>query len=394
MNRSRRRILIAAERASPNGGTGSHVAASATALRNAGHDVLLALGEEIADSTASETHVVPGLAEKEAPADTHTRLSELIARLEPDLVHIQQLPDAGFISTIREHAPVVFNVHNHLVCTSGSKYFRKPGSECRRPHGPGCVPNLMLRGCAHTPDPRDLPLKYRRVSRMVAGLRSADVVVAHSRFVLDELRSNGVERTAAVPLFVDPVTEPSPPPDSGPIVFSGRVTEAKGVSTFLRAAARVDAPTEILGDGWSMPSARRLARSLGIEDRLTLRGWLDPAGLMRAYRRARVVVVPSHWPEPFGLVGLEAMVGGRPVVGSATGGIPEWLKHGSNGLLVAPGDVGELAGALSTLLSDPEMAARMGAAGVERARSEFTAERYVDAIEGAYDTAVGRWGAG
>ena len=121
---------------------------------------------------------------------------------------------------------------------------------------------------------------------------------------------------------------PSPPPAGGPIVFSGRVTPGKGIATFLRAAVEVAAPAEVIGDGWWMPKARRLVSRLGAANRVTFRGWLSTSELERAYRSARIVVVPSHWPEPFGLVGIEAMAHARPVVGAATGAIPEWLRHG------------------------------------------------------------------
>jgi glycosyltransferase involved in cell wall biosynthesis len=96
------------------------------------------------------------------------------------------------------------------------------------------------------------------------------------------------------------------------------------------------------------------------------------------------------WPEPFGLAGLEALVRGRPVVASATGGIPEWLRHGRSGLLVAPGDHRALARALSSLLDDPERCQAMGAYGRALIEAEFSEVRHVEALARVYSTVIDR----
>jgi glycosyltransferase involved in cell wall biosynthesis len=227
---------------------------------------------------------------------------------------------------------------------------------------------------------------------MVRGLREASAVVAHSRFVLEQLRRNGVDRTAAVPLFIEPpAVAPTEPPSDGPVMFSGRVTPAKGIEVFLCAIAKAGATAEVCGDGWGLPRARRLASRLGIAERVSFRGWLPREGLSDPYRRSRLVVVPSLWPEPFGLVGIEAMAHGRPVIGTATGGIPEWLADGETGLLVPPGDPDALAVAIEALLDDSRRAALLGARGAERVAAEFTVQRYLEAIGEAYRGAIQHW---
>jgi glycosyltransferase involved in cell wall biosynthesis len=223
---------------------------------------------------------------------------------------------------------------------------------------------------------------------MLDALRSVHAVVAHSAFIERHLHSNGVTRTALVPLFLDPLPEPTPLPSRPRILFSGRVVEAKGVETLLRAAARLNVPLDVAGDGWLLPRARQLAARLGLSGRVAFLGWLDGDELAKAIDRAGVVALPSHWPEPFGLVGLEALAHGRPVVASRTGGIPEWLADGEVGLLVPPGDEVALAGALAEVLGDARRAAALGARGSALVRSSFTAERYVVAVEGVYRRAV------
>jgi glycosyltransferase involved in cell wall biosynthesis len=104
-----------------------------------------------------------------------------------------------------------------------------------------------------------------------------------------------------------------------------------------------------------------------------------------------VLALPSVWPEPFGLVGIEALAAGRPVIASATGGIEDWLEHGVNGLLVPAGDVAALATTLTELLADPVRQAAMGAAGMRLVAERYSRERHVAALSEAYAAARASW---
>ena len=101
-------------------------------------------------------------------------------------------------------------------------------------------------------------------------------------------------------------------------------------------------------------------------------GGSEPEELAREFAEAAVVAVPSLWPEPFGLVGIEGFAAGRPAVGSATGGIPEWLEHGVSGLTVPAGKVRPLADALGQLLDDEPRRRAMGEAGREIVASRYS----------------------
>jgi glycosyltransferase involved in cell wall biosynthesis len=99
--------------------------------------------------------------------------------------------------------------------------------------------------------------------------------------------------------------------------------------------------------------------------------------LAAAYDRAAVVVMPSRWPEPFGITGLEAFSRGRPVVAFGVGGIPEWLDDGVSGCVVPPGDTRALAARVAWLLAHRDQAAAMGARGRERVARDFSAARHL-----------------
>jgi glycosyltransferase involved in cell wall biosynthesis len=175
------------------------------------------------------------------------------------------------------------------------------------------------------------------------------------------------------------------------VVFAGRIVAPKGVRVLIRAAREVDAEFVICGDGWRLQEMRRLAQRLGIGERVRFTGWLGGDALARELAEASIVALPSVWPEPFGLVGIEAFAVGRPVVASSTGGIVDWLQDGVNGLAVEPGDSDALARALSELLADPARQQEMGEAGRAMASERYSPERHVAALLEAYRAARRDW---
>jgi glycosyltransferase involved in cell wall biosynthesis len=369
---------------------GAHVKASAAALAGQGVKVhvLVARVEDEAHTEGVTLHRSPDLFNSDAPIGV--RLGEGLT-CEPDLVHLHQVDDPQIADELQALAPMVMSAHGYTLCTAGVYYFR-PGQECTRAHGPGCVPNLLLRGCAHSRFPKRLPVKYRNATAALGALRRADLVVSYSSSVDRHLAANEITRRTIVPYF------PTMAQRSGSghasrrrVVFAGRVVAPKGVAVLVRAAREVDAEFVICGDGPLLERMRRLAARLGVEDRVVFRGWLDQDRLAEELANASVVAVPSVWPEPFGLVGIEGLAAGRPAVASATGGIGDWLEDGVSGLLVPPGDPRGLARALNELLLDPERQRSMGAAGRERVARRFSSERHLARLLEGYRAAQANW---
>jgi glycosyltransferase involved in cell wall biosynthesis len=385
-----RSVLIVTPRWARDGGVGAHVIASAAALAESGIRVeVLAARIESEEQVAGVTlHPRPALFDKQASAET--RLGEP-ATLRADAAHVHQVDDPDIVRVLRRSTPVLISAHAYTACTSGVYYFR-PGQECTRAHGPACAVNLVARGCAHTTRPQSLPASYRRTTRELAALQQADLIVAYSSSVDRHLANNGLLRRRVVPLF----STMAPQVGSGHegrrrVVFAGRLASPKGTDVLVRAAREVEGELVICGDGWQLQALKRMARRLGVEQRVSFKGWLGAQELAQELAQASVVAVPSLWPEPFGLVGIEALAAGRPVVASSTGGIPDWLEDGRSGLLVPPGDAPALARALNELLADPERQRTMGAAGRDLVGSRFTPARHVEALVDAYRVARESW---
>jgi glycosyltransferase involved in cell wall biosynthesis len=161
------------------------------------------------------------------------------------------------------------------------------------------------------------------------------------------------------------------------LLFVGALGRHKGVDVLLEAYGRLDAapPLVLIGARWpDMPA---------VPDGVTvLHDW--PTGAVAAaWRRCMIGLVPSAWAEPFGLVAVEAMRAGRPVIASAAGGLPDIVVDGETGLLTPPRDAAALAAALRRLIADGELRQAMGEAGRRRAAA-FTAPAIVPRIERAY----------
>jgi type III pantothenate kinase len=218
-------------------------------------------------------------------------------------------------------------------------------------------------------------------------LRRVDHVVATCSDEVFELVRLGAShgRVTAIPCGVDlDVFTPEGRrcrrrPGLRRLLSLGRLVERKGVGNAITALAQVpDAelvvaggpPRDALGED---PEARRLlglARDAGVQERVDLRGRIDRAEVA-ALLRSTDVVVCVPWYEPFGIVPLEAMACGVPVVAAAVGGMVDTVVDGVTGVHVPPRDPERLAEALRALLDDDERRAAFGAAGIERARRRY-----------------------
>ncbi|MGI9244527.1 MAG: glycosyltransferase family 4 protein, partial [Verrucomicrobiales bacterium] len=178
--------------------------------------------------------------------------------------------------------------------------------------------------------------------------------------------------------------------DSSPhILFVGQLLRGKGVDLLLRALALVrerqlvsaeDWTCTIAGEGSHLDACQALAEDLELTDRVQFAGRLSRDELAAQYQSARLGVVPSVWPEPMGMVGLEFMWAALPVVAFDAGGISHWLEDGRTGYLAAPKDIAGLADHITKLLEDPDLAAQMGRRARRVAEEKYNHRDYIDRL--------------
>ncbi|HEX6457330.1 MAG TPA: glycosyltransferase [Thermoleophilaceae bacterium] len=187
--------------------------------------------------------------------------------------------------------------------------------------------------------------------------------------------------------------DPAPEQEWGwRLLYVGRLDPRKGVDVAVEALAHLPSEATLdLAGGWDRKEEARLAEraaALGVDDRVSFAGQLERDELLRAYAAADAVVFPVRWSEPWGLVPLEAMARGRPVVATGRGGSGEYLRDGENCLLVEADSAEALATALRRLAAEPALRARLREGGLATAPLH-TEQVFNEAVEHAVLEAAG-----
>jgi glycogen(starch) synthase len=225
------------------------------------------------------------------------------------------------------------------------------------------------------------------------GLQRADWVTAVSRAVLAEAHSlsPGLESRSSVIHngLPWPGLEPTPVTFDPPrLLCLGRLVPEKGFDLALSAFAQMRqkfplAQLVVAGDGEARPALEALAHDLKLGDSIQFLGWVAPAAVPDLINSVTMVIMPSRWAEPFGLVALQTAQMARPIVATRVGGLPEIVTDSITGRLVPP-DSTALAEAVIDLLAAPDQATAMGQAARHRARQEFSMEKCVESYEALY----------
>ncbi|MBP2417674.1 glycosyltransferase [Microlunatus capsulatus] len=391
------RVALVSEHASPlavvgavdAGGQNVHVDALAAALVQQGHDVTVHTRRDDPDQPA-RVDTDAGYAVLHVPAGPAGPLPK------DDLwPHMPAFAD-GLTAQLAALAPDV--VHGHFWMSAWAADRAADALDLPRLvtfHALGTV-KRRHQGPADTSPPE-------RVGVELAVARAADRVVATCSDEVRELRRMGVpaERTTVVPCGVD-ATRFTPVEDGTPVpprtrrhrlVTVGRPVPRKGFAVVVEALATLpDTELLVVGGATGDPERDRLqelAARVRVADRLHFPGQV-PRAAMPALLRSADAVVCAPWYEPFGLVPLEAMACGVPVVSAAVGGMLDSVGDGVTGLLVPPQDPVALAAALRRLLAAPELGARLGAAGRARVLERYTWPRVAAATADAYAAALER----
>lgn len=269
-------------------------------------------------------------------------------------------------------------------------------------HGNEILEILTAQGSTHH------KLKFGRM------LRSANRVVAVSRFTAGLVQCAGVDADRIDVVYPGcDVSRFSPRQTDDElrrrllgdrhkdrvILTTGNLVARKGHDMVIRALARVhtdvpDVTYLIVGDGPYRGELESLASGLGVRDRVVFAGRAADAQLPDLYTLGDVFIMASRERreesdvEGFGLVYLEASACGKPIVGGRAGGVPEAVVDGITGLLVDPFDPEDIAKALARVLTDHELAARLGAQGRARVVHDFTWARSADRMESVLTAAV------
>jgi D-inositol-3-phosphate glycosyltransferase len=379
------RVAMVSEHASPlavlggadAGGQNVHVAALSAALARRGVEVVVHTRRDD-PALPARVAIAPGVTVEHVDAGPPAPIPK-----DELLPHMDELA-ARLRQAWRVDPPDVVHAHfwmSGLAALAAARPLGLPVVQTF--HALGVV-KRRHQGAKDTSPPSRL-----RDEQMLA--READRIVATCSDEVFELVRMGADlhRITVVPCGVDlGLFRPDGPveardPGRSRLLVVSRLVERKGIGNVIAALAELPGAELVVAGGPPAPrlaedpEARRLtdlARRLGVAGRVRLRGQVGPGDLPALYRSADLVVcVP--WYEPFGIVPLEAMACGVPVVASAVGGLVDTVVDGVTGVHVPPRRPDLLAEALAGLLADPGRRAMLGAAGARRARRRYRWER-------------------
>lgn len=403
------RVVHVTRYGSIRGGAETYLSALTQGLRHRGIDVSLICALD-PDPANPEVVALPGLL-----TGDRAGLEAALRERSPDLVHVHLPEQPWILEVATQIAPTILAVQDHrLDCPTGTRYHTNFGKVCEVTPGLKCLAynvthhcgslraNLTLQPYREWKAARDA-VRASRVELQVFSEHMADQVasvIGRRPFVTPyPAPPRGVMPEAPAAVVHDdllaPIVTAAPATDARTraeldrrpvLVVIGRLNREKGFRTLLELIGMVRPAVHlvIIGDGHDRAHLEKQASHATGGHRITFTGWLDANDRDRWINRAVAVLVPSMWPEPFGIVGLEAMSAGKPVVAFRVGGIPAWLTHEETGLLVAPGDHVGFANAVSALLADRALAERLGARGRVVAAERFGLQMHLDDLLGHY----------
>ncbi|MBD2530224.1 glycosyltransferase family 4 protein [Nostoc flagelliforme FACHB-838] len=333
------------------------------------------------------------------PPDVSDRVIKSLKNVDQSQFQLLHIHSPDLLLELTGECPAIFSVHNHsLYCPSGTKYLAGSRTICDRNFSYlGCTWGKLVDKCGSRKPLRTLR-ELQNTHQLLDVLKKIKITfVANSEYVRQQLIQNGVPSEQTVTLHCGisvPETETAPLSlqihQNHRILFAGRIVSDKGLEWLLKTLIHTDPhiQLDIAGEGWERPRLEKLANTLGLINRITWHGWCDPEKINKLYQQCFAVIFPSVWPEPAGLVTLEAYAHYRPVIGSTVGGIPEHLKDGETGILVPGNDIQKLANAINELYGDYQKSRYMGEQGHALLIKEFTMSAHVNNLRAIYAKAI------
>ncbi len=322
-------------------------------------------------------------------------MSRVLERFHPDVVHVHNvfpLLSPSVLQACASHGvPVVVTVHNYrFICSNGALF--RSGAVCH-----DCVGRLPLpavrHGCYRGSKLATVPVAIATTAHERIWRKNPSAYIFISNAQKAEFSSFGLppERCFVKGNLVLPVP---PKHKEDLVVFIGRMTEPKGVRLLMQAWDRYSAlpggPALRLALAGSGPLGDEVSKWSSARPSVEFMGLLDKEQCTTLLSRARAAIVPSQWPEPFGLVVAEAMASGVAPIASAHGSFPELISHDHDGLLFPPRDADALAAVLTQIADNPGRFEELGANARRTYERRFHPAANVRQLEDIYHFAIER----
>jgi len=327
------------------------------------------------------------------PSDKIYKITQFINIINPDIIYVHKIKDLSILEQLfRFNKPLVRMVHDHdIYCQRTYRYNYFTRRPCRKKAGLCCYFPCFAFAVRNRNS--TFPIKLVSLSNKLKEIdicKKFDKLFVISNYMKEELLTQGFDENKITihPPAPQTVTNTIESNFSAKniILYIGQIIRGKGLDCLLHSVSKLTTPFQLLviGAGNYEHYCKELAKKLKVEDKVQFLGWISHDQISSYYKEASLVVVPSVWPEPFGMIGLEVMRYKLPVVAFNSGGIPDWLIDGKNGYLVDWKDTEGMTAAITKLLNNKDVAKQMGNYGYDYVNRNYSFDKYIDSIQNAF----------
>ena len=391
------KILHINEHSVVKGGAEAYLLDAVQRLEERGHTCFLAYAKDAPEFEISSIQI-PSIGQVFASdlGKDIACLKSFVQQHAPDLIHIHGIWNLDIIKTCLDLRPCLITSHDYRwLCPDSKFYWKRLKCTCWRAPGWKCIPYSVKNKCLTLRPSLMIQniLRIKQFSRLFPQIRA---VITPSQYVADRYHKASFpsSKTHVIPYFCSfpPLSAPRKIPEQKSISIIGRTADYKGFQYFLAALNKL--PKDVIGyvmgdvEGGKASRINEQASEAGCADRIKLLEWADKDGVGKLLEKTSILIFPSILPETLGIVGLEAMSYGIPVIGSNIGGVTEWLQDKVTGFLCQPKSADEIASYANQLLNDPALMHTMGLAGQKSIREKFLPEIHLEKLERVYATCL------
>ncbi len=328
--------------------------------------------------------------------EAKNKMDALLKIIKPDIVHLNNFAhqlSPSILDAIEKHnIPAVMTMHDYkLVCPAYTMLSDgKPCDGCKGGRYYFCLLKKCTKGSSLKSLLNTLEMYFHH--RVLHIYDKIDIFISPSSFLMSKVKDMGFKgEIVHFPNFVN-ATEYQPfsdPGNNNNVVYFGRLSREKGLTTLLEAVKGLNVQLKIIGDGPQRNGLAEKVKSEGLKNVIFL-GYKTGKELHEEIQRSMFVIIPSEWYENNPLSVIEAFALGKPVLGAKIGGIPELVKNGETGLTFEAGNAADLREKIQTLLNDRERIVEMGKNARKFVETEFNLEKHYGELMAIYKKAMVR----
>jgi glycosyltransferase involved in cell wall biosynthesis len=313
-------------------------------------------------------------------------ISEL-KELGVNTAFVHKVSNNRLLESIIENFKVLSFIHDHdYYCFRKHKYFPITRKNCSYAMNP--VYCSLCCGFVEKKNGYLQTISIKEKLNILNSIKKSSFIITISDHMVKNLEKNGFEKhkiKKLYPIIQSITSENKPDNNSNNILFIGQIIRGKGLDLLLKAIQKIQIPfnLDIVGAGNDLDYIQTHIKKLKLTNKVRIHGWQNNPSSF--YDKSNIVIVPSRWQEPFGLIGIEALSHKKPVIAFDVGGISEWLINTEYGYLIQPFKLDKMAETIQALLLDKEKQIILGTNGFNYVKDTYSENKFITAFNKLFE---------